>query len=211
MPLLISAGDRVDIWVIGDFNAQRIMNTFSWGVELAPAAGVDWDNFVTTFNTHLVAAGSLIPAIRQATPVSYVITEIWYQYCNIAGRFRLTKRAHNLEGQWPVAGSTANLAGVITRRGDLAQRNNQSNLHILAPSDTSAATGGVLTQAYKSALETIKAEIMEVRIINPAAGAVSLVPVIANGPLATQVTPITTVDVQSTMRVMRRRTVGLGI
>lgn len=131
--------------------------------------------------------------------------------------FPLTERSANSSSTWNVVGAapgadTANVAQVVTRRTERAGRSEVSTGHLPCPTTADAIIAGELTVAQKALLtQWLGAQYTTVTLL---AGSVSLEPVIWHRGIPPEgrfYSIITSAVIQPTVRVMRRRTVGLGI
>jgi hypothetical protein len=199
-------GMKFEVRLYTLFANQVYENVFHYG--LASVTGTpSVKNVATDLVNALTGDGDLITEMRALIPSNMLMQKIEIQ---VVAPLRLRKDtfAYNLNGLGPTT-QTGNLAGVVTKQGDIANKHNIGSLHI--PISTAAATSanGVLSEA---ALEAISLVAVQVPLVVNLAGLVSasMQPVISNGKLSTEVSPITAAVPQTQVRVMRRRTVGLG-
>lgn len=121
-------------------------------------------------------------------------------------------RGVGFTGTGSVVGGTLpqNVAAVITLRSDLSGRNQISNKHIGGVPATFTENGEVTTDAIED-YQLVQAALLSTVNVGDAPDTFALIPVIYHkGGLTTSDTLVTG-SVQNTIRVMRRRTVGLGI
>jgi hypothetical protein len=196
---------------VGRLNGQTVLNTFWYDLfTVGPAASVE--AVYDVIDAQVFAGGGLQQKFLAVCPDNYTLEQKWIQ---LIWPTRIMKRvlASNTAGTWLNGADTPNLASVITRRAEIADKHSVSTLHIPLPDPAVILTEGVITNApYLAALQALAAE-MKDDLVGPGAPATTLRPVIFNP--AQEAPPSTRYIVQTvvntTSRVMRRRTVGLGI
>lgn len=202
-----AVGDRILVTFKGSLLAQIVMNTFVYRITSITGTPNQHDVF-DALDTKLKSANNLVPKFMLAVTHDYGLDQIWYQ--TIApGRFaKYPVTAVGLIGSFTGESLTANLAGVITRRGDLGNRHNISTLHVPIGTDDNACEEGELTVDLKGALDVLAVQMnSSITLSSPTVG---LEPVINNGPNAADYSPITNCFTSSGIRVMRRRTLRVG-
>jgi hypothetical protein len=197
--------DRYLVTFKGTLCGQLVMSTFWYRLTLMFAAPTVNDIMNGLYNK-LIAANNLRQRYLEVCPANYSLDETWIQRIRPT---RLVKNVYteNLNGLWSDDAQTGNTAAVIERRGVQAARNAVSTLHVPASSEPSAVSNGLITTAYKSGLQTLANIVATSPVL--ASGDI-LEPVIDNGIGAGNYTQIGSAFPQSTFRVMRRRTVGVG-
>lgn len=206
----IAVGDKVLVTFVGRCYGQRIMNTFGFTVSNVSAV-TDITSALQELRGGLVAAyGYVIPWLA-CMPTSYVLVETWIQVVGPV-RYRKAVFTDNLDGIYDVPTTTANLAGVITRQAEPAGRRYQSPLHLLLPTEAAAVSQGELTpetlENYQDMCDKI------VTFTGLVGGDVTFTPCIPHPlyvPAPQPWSPIVAANPQTTARVMRRRTLGVGI
>lgn len=200
--------DKVLITFVGSLSSQTTMSTFTYGVSTV-GGSIQQDDAFAALNVAICSANKLRDKFVACCPSNWTLEDIWYQ---VIGPTRYVKYNLSDAGVGPKSDYTANtpnVAAVIMRRGDIAARKGISTLHIPAPTDAEWITGGELTVEALTALGTLSVEMKN--DITVAVPSFTITPIINNGPLAGDVTPITQTVAMSTVRTMRRRTVGRGI
>jgi len=203
-----AVGDRILVTLKANLLAQVIMSTFVYRITSVTGTPNMHDVF-DALDTKLKTAGNLVPKFLASVTHDYILHEIWYQ--TIApGRFaKYPVIATGLIGGFTGESQTANLAAVITRRGDLGNRHNISTLHVPIGTDDNSLEDGELAVDLQTVLAALAIQInSSITLSSPAVG---LSPVINNGPNAADYSPITNTFVSQGVRVMRRRTLRVGI
>lgn len=205
-----AVNDIFQVTLVGTSFNQRIMLTHFYRIESQTAP-----------QNELVVSDELVDVIKAGGTADletdyaaclhsgYACQEIWAQKI-FPTRYRRSTEVGTEVGS---AGDmeTANVAGSITLHSELSGRDEVANKHI-GPLVVSATlvNDGQLLPAYKGLLETF-ANIMTNDIVL-ATGAVNLQPVIYHrANVVPKFSDIVGYIVHDTVRVNRRRTVGLGI
>jgi len=198
------------VTLFGRLNNQTVLNTFMYKLSLVPAA----QTVATAYgviNTALNPIHLLQDKFLAVAPDNYHLVRKYVQ-CIDPVRYAKGEFAVALDGYAGSDANTCNLAAVITRRGEEANRRNVGSLHIPLPDPIGVAEDGEITDAtYKGHLGELATE-----MLNPLQDGLAtwkFDPVLFNikrGIGAPRI-PIVGTAVQTSVRVMRRRTVGLGI
>lgn len=201
----VSAGDRFLVTFRGRAFGQDVLNTFWYGVSAVSGTPSEIA-FSNAMHSQIILGGGMKDTFLDLMPTQYVLQQIWIQKVdplrNVAAKYNEANT-----GTFAEDASTANLAGVITRRGGLAKRTNLSSLHLMYPNLDAGILSGSVSVAWNTAA-TAFLPFLTTSILVGALGTV--IPVIRNGPGTTQVSPIESAFVQTTIRVMRRRTLLVG-
>jgi len=196
--------DKVLVTFRGTLLEQRVANTFKYVVIEAPGVLVEQ---VTAFNalySAMDAVNKLIQDFLVNCPDNYALNEVWFQVVSPT-RFAAIKIFADQGGNSGADALTANLAAVVTRRGELANRRNISSLHVPAPTDILFINNGNLTASYQSSMLLLANELT----VEYTASGYKFSPSIW-GESITDPVPITQAELQPTARVMRRRTLRVG-
>lgn len=205
-------GDILQLTFLGRYAGQRIMLTHHYRLDA-----------VTAFTDASLVQLGLLDEVRAGAgggnviegsylaclPAQYTLEKIRAQTIALQ-RLVPTEVARNVNGTHGDDTETGNQAVVITLRTAVAGRSQVSNKHIgPIPQAVTVQDDGLLTVAYKT-LATTLASNLNVQINNVATGAV-FSPVIyhrtGDGPNYSKILSYLT---QPNIRVMRRRTVGVG-
>lgn len=151
--------------------------------------------------------GAFVTPFRNALPTNVVLQRVRTQ--KIAPqRSPYTESVIGQLGLWPNPASTGNLAGVITKRGSLGTRKSVGSLHI-GPIPDTAYVQGVISAGYVGVLQILYDALAAVFTV-PGSG-VTYQMVIYNRTSTPNWNQIAATTVQDTVRVMRRRTLRVGI
>lgn len=127
----------------------------------------------------------------------------------LGNRFARQVLAVDAAGTGPAHSDQPNIAGVITKRTNFAGRWAVGSFHMPGVPINTADQGVWEPGGYKSALGVLAAELLE--SITTASGGVYAPVLYHPTGVPTWTTPLHATEVQDQVRVMRRRTVGLGI
>lgn len=204
----VAANDIIQLTVEGRKDAQAILNMFCYRVAAAPSSGTVADNIDA-----LIAelwddpGGTWIAPWLNMMPLDYTLRAVRGQ------RLAPTRSAY-VEELIQTVGliegnllETANLSWVFIKQSETAGRWAQSPTHMLMPSQD-WFTNGELNAFGAAARATFLALVPQ--IVAPGDGG-SYEPVIFNPGRIPNFVKITHVTTKQEVRVMRRRTVGLGI
>lgn len=200
-----SIGDKTLVSFRGTLFGQRIINTFWYQLSLVTGTP-DETAFNNAFHSVLNAPAGCIEKFLDCMPSQYLLNEVWIQKIE-SFRVVANKYLHSNPGTFSQDTATANLAACITRRGAAASRHNVSSLHLVYPSLDTGALSGSISPAWGTAATAFLPFVAQSYVVG-SLGTMS--PIINNGPGAIAVSPIVMAFLQTTLRVMRRRTLGLG-
>ena len=203
----IAVGDTLLITLNGVTNNQRTMNTFVYVCSATPSATSD----VTALNAlwaKMVAADGLIAKYKNALSVDWAGTEAWFQIIRPT-RYRKVVREIEGSGTFDSLMQTGNLQASITRYGPLATKRDQGGIRVPLGTSSASIENGRLVEEQKNALIVLANEMyLNQSTVSPAVTWVPQVGLPAGG---APTRPCTGTLVQDTVRVIRRRTVGVGI
>lgn len=216
----VAVGWVVAVTFRGTMNNQIVMTTFHYMITEI-AAGPIPSNVVsiTDINTALTAPGNMQDDYAQAMPSNWSQTAMEYQWI---APIRFRKIAFG--NGFPVGGNindahTSNLAVVISLSGERSGRRFVANKHLPGIADGDF-TGGIIGNPTLGDMTAVAAQSLA-NLVTPE---LTLVPIIygrfiapfvkcgVNKPGQAELkTPVAGAAVKDTVRVMRRRTVGVGI
>lgn len=197
----------------GEIAGQTILNTFPLQVTAVASGEAPLDVLTQAFFASLqyieLEADYLV-----CLPEDYHLSESWFQQLTPT-RARKGVLERDLNGGIEAPGNMANIAAFISRHGSGGTRHDNGGVHLVAPSGVTYISGGVLTAPYKAILQGLADSMIESFTVTTVPGNVyTFQPTMffkINEPPFLGSTPIVASNVQDTSRVMRRRTVGLGI
>lgn len=194
----------------GTINGQNVISVLHYRVSAvsgAATAAIEQDEF-------LVAAGpagidDVVTPYLSCCPSNYTATELRAQFV-APTRFRFSTVSILAPGTRPAASNFQNSSAVMTKRTALSGRRQIGSLHFPGVADTDAV-GGLLSAGLTSAMNT--AALVLQSNLNALPGTGIYVPVLWHRTLPSQPQsdPVIQFATQTTLRIMRRRTVGVGI
>lgn len=204
MPVVLPA-DSILVSIRGRIYGQQTITTYPYIVQAATGQ----PDMLTAFGlwaAQMQGAGGLVTTYLATTGQNFTVTELWIQDIR-PQRYAAFRYLVNETGELNTSSQTTNVAGVITRRGALANRSAIGSVHIPIPSDSAWIVAGRLTPGMQTQLDLHAASMTAIIEV----GGLTLQPGLLNNASGLVSTPVTLAFPQETARVMRRRTVGLGI
>jgi len=204
-----NVGDIYALTYRGTLAAQTIMSTFAYRLQSldgTPTVVTIYDFMDTLFND---TASNLKDLLQDVLPDNYLFVDCRIQ--RVATQ-RIDAKIYDLTpagGNFGFDATTANLAGVILRRGEVATRKSQSTLHLPYADKETGLANGLVSASYKTVAGALATYIKADKTLPTTTMVIR--PVVYNRGSSPNFTAITRTAVQDTLRVMRRRTVGLGI
>lgn len=188
---------------------QRIMNTFYYSVSAVGAVPGDRWTAYASLRTQMQLPAGLEVDLRACMTADVSLETLRLQFIS-PQRMAFREFVVGNNGTHPGVSGTPNVAASIERRTELASRHGVGRIQIAGMPDNAYSTG-FLTVPYIAVLDTLATEIP--RDITDAAGN-TYRPVLAyHDPLSAPpwvASPVIGCETKNTVRVMRRRTVGLG-
>lgn len=216
MAATATLGQIYNVVFVGRMFNQTLNNTL--GYQITQITGSPTTQTVSDALAADIGVGAGLQAkFLACCPPSYTLVSVNIQ---VVAPLRLVGNRYvvSAPGTFTADATTANLAAVMTRRGDVANRKNISSFHIpYANEDPDMSNGGVSDNMFTQMLALAPllkqnragggSTILSTVIINRP----KRIPPAPTPPLTiADTTPITIVTGQTTVRVMRRRTVGVG-
>lgn len=197
--------------ILGSLCGQRTMTQFTWQVKEVPGAQTVQDVY-TQLRAALFAAGGLVPKMLPCLPDNWTMFQSWQQ-CVWPVRYVKKVTAESATGSSGIESSVPNVQAAVIRECELAGRPFVSTLKIpISPLDA-GVNDGFIGGALDVALQAFA--LQNISTIGTTGTSPVLWPVIYHGPTVTptptNATRIVSAFAQQTTRVIRRRTVGLGI
>lgn len=202
---MAAPGDVILTSFNGLWHGQKVLSTFYWGINTVTGAPSN-AAFIAALDAQLLSGGNLVLKFLPCAPPQYTLVERWHQFVAPL-RTQKVIVTSGLAGTGATASTTANVANVITRRGDLANKHNVGSLHVPASNANVGYANGLIGAAQQALLQTLATQMLAPVVM---AGVGSVLPILWFKPSILNATPITSTTVQQTIRVMRRRTVGVG-
>jgi len=206
----LPAHSIINVQMFGHNSNQTIINLFQYRVEETPTPTVQYTDYLNSFEAELAAALRLEEMFLGALPDTYTLDFVRLQPV-YPTRLRFVDYTKGLTGLLVHGAPTANLAASIERYGVTGRRHGIGRVQLVMPEGV-YSNGEIDDNAYFNELLDLAQE-MKSDVSVVAAGTIAnYQPVIINvaEPNPTTVF-ITGTNVKRSVRVMRRRTVGLGI
>lgn len=196
----------------GVLHNQTIMTTYWYQLKTIPAGGGSIIDASNNLATALAVAAGHQETYLWITPSNYLLQEVWIQ-CVFPTRYRKTVYTRGLPGLSINSSSTTNVSCSIARAGEVAARNTQGGVRIpLSPDDV---TNGNLSAGMLAIAGSHVTQMKTVLGVAPNwvwwPGMLSHVYDGDGNIVQTFFTLTGFVTLQGSARVVRRRTVGLGI
>lgn len=203
----VNQGDIVQVSVQGLCLGQMTLATMEYictASSTSPSYVTAVQNIADNFRTGPI--NSWAAAYVAVAPNNWTLVNVRAQVIYpTRGIFRVS--AASTPGGYGSGASTTNVTGVITKRTISGKRWGLGRLH-LAPLPNGSFGDGVLTGAYTSLLATLVSYIPQTLVMNSETTA--LMPILFSINTPTRQTPVISADLQNTVRVLRRRTLGVG-
>lgn len=203
--MLVNGGDLYQVTFSGKLYNQHILTTF--GYKLIGVTGpVTYEVATDELKAKLVAVNGLEDKFLAVCPNDYTLEEIWIQRIYTP---RLYRRSWTqfLAGQRPNPALMSNLAMSIERRGEAATRSAVGRVQVPVSAHVSDVSNGAISVGLASAAGAFGLEMIQP--IATTTGTITWNAHILNASAGVS-TPITAYKVQTVVRTMHRRTVGLG-
>lgn len=202
----LAAADKVMLTFVGTLCGQRVLNTFPLVVTAITGAPTVADSFDALL-AKITAINELKAKFLACCPSNYTLIYIWIQKVYPVRIRKLIYSGAGI-GTWDSAANTPNMAGVITRYGEIANRHGIGSLHVPISQGSDTVVDGYLTDDIKTPLSALSLKIEG--FVSTAAPAVTYGHSLFPTPVSGLPVPVVDTAVQITARVMRRRTVGVG-
>lgn len=203
----VQPGDIMMYTISGTCHGQRWMNTFHYRARLAPSLPVQEAAF-DAFDTQMKLTNGLEARLRNVLSTSVTIDQRWFQITKPA-RFAKYTLGGAVAGNQDVAQTTQNIQAAITRRGEMGNRKSVGGIRVILGTSDDVIQNGAIEPGQIALLELL-AQSMELTVVTTGA-VVTWDPLVSNPANAAEFINVVQCFVQPTVRVIRRRTVGLGI
>lgn len=205
MPTPLADGSIVLLTALGTANGQRLMQTSHYRYN-NPGGWPDYTVPLGELIDIIQLAGDYQDDLRAIAHSSWTL-DAWVAQPVYPTRLQKISRNVGLPGSVGGTGTPQNVCPVITRKGAVAARYSISAWHG-PPVAATSMVGGVLTAGLIAALDDIGADLIETRTL---ATSGTMTAVIWSPATPARITELETTETQDTARVMRRRTVRVGI
>lgn len=205
----VAPGDVAQVTFVGRHHGQTTMNTFHYRTNDTNSAdsSVIQTNLANQLRAGVGGGDVLETAFLNCCAQDYTLQQIWVQIVRSV-RYAASKIARSVPGNVLVDSNATNISGVITRRAALAGRAFVGSIHMPAVPDTYYSNGDI-SGTYLAALSAMATASLQV--VTDTGLSISWLPCLLHRTAPLTSTFLSTAFVQTNLRVMRRRTVGLGI
>jgi hypothetical protein len=203
----LNVGDIVSVTFGGTLFSQRVMNVLHYRVSISS----DSPSYVEASRRVAFAMqqGMVSPGLTMlaAQAPEYVLDWVRVQKVN-AARERYVQYSVGNPGTYAGVCTSPNVSAVLLKKSESVSRRGLGTFH-LPGLPQEGYVGGYLTPAYQEKMNAIGATLLNP--VTPVNDAVTVQPVIWTPADGLVYYPITATTLITTLRIMRRRTVGLGI
>lgn len=206
----LNVNDIIRMTFRGTLCGQTILSGFDYYVKANNSTATLDDLQTVWFDKDQVI--DIKNAYVAATPDNFTLNQGWIKCIVDAIPYRRYVQPYGVTGTSETA-AQANVAGVITRQGIFATRKGNGSLHVPISSDSTVIANGLVTTAQLALLNVLALTMREEMTFNFGGNDLTVAPCILTrvGLDIYQITELEYAFAQQTSRVMRRRTVGLGI
>lgn len=203
----LEEGDIVLVTIESRMSNQQVMTLLAYRVKIGSPPSIDGRAVLTTFNQALNAAGDLVQLYQDcmSNDVKQVRTKV--QKIHPLRMSYIERFAVNPDGAVAEDMLSTNLAVVVTRKGEAAGRHSIGNLHLYGcPKSftTDGEVNGTGVVAYSDLMTKMREE------YTVGLASTVLEPIIYNRTTPSASERVQNLQLQLPLRIMRRRTVGLG-
>lgn len=209
MAVELTDGDILLYTLRALYQGQTILNTWHLKVTQFTPHPVDYEDAANSIMDELDGVGVLTDQLEALVVNTYQFIDHRIQRV-YPTRNRAIVKTLGTFGTVATAGSTVNQAAVITKYGNVAGRFAVGSWHQAGLPLASYTSTGTITTETRAALTEAVQELTAIGDLEIDAET-SINPILWSSKVPARVTPITEIVAQATARVMRRRTVGLGI
>lgn len=206
----VSVNDVVLVTVVGRYFGQTTMNTYPHLITATTGTPTIQET-MESLNTALKATGKLIRTQQACCPADWVHSYTW---CQVIRPTRYRKWVFPGVGDGTFSdepSSTANLQATIERYAEESGRHDQGAVRLPIGTHSDFGDDGLISIALSSKMELHAQQMRATTVTSTTLGGATLRPL--TGVTAPSWTPLAVfgTSVKDTIRVIRRRTVGLGI
>lgn len=210
MAAVIVEGDAIMVTLVGKFLGQTTMNTYPYRAHIttgAPPVVGACQGLLTAINL----PGGLVDTHARCRPSNSVVDSLWAQDVRPI-RWRAQKMAVSVPGLFTdVDSGTANIQASIERYGEAANRHNLGAVRIPIGTSNDCIVEGVITEDLRDKLEDHADQMILSKTVSGTGWQVSFIPLVGLSKESLQLIDLVNCEIKDTVRVIRRRTVGLGI
>jgi hypothetical protein len=184
------------------------MNTWHYACTINSGPAPDYVAEMAALYAGLNATGRLLKEYAACLSDNIGIDPYWFQVIS-PDRYVKQVIGGEITGGLNVDTLVGNTQASITRRGDFANRSNVGAIRIPLPTFPETASDGQITPGHIERLEDLAIEMLN--SVSTGSGARTWLPVLYHRNAQVRFSQVTGVEVQHTARVIRRRTLRVGI
>ena len=203
----LNIGDKIAVTMVGECLGQRVQQIMHYDVTTASTIADTLEALLDLANGMIADVVSWPNILRNNAPSNYTWQKLRCQRV-WPSRSAFQEVTVNLAGLHAQAATTANVNGVITKRTLVGTRKGIGRMST-APLASDEYSAGVVTGGTLTGMTTL-ATVLNDEIVG-AVGATTADPVLWSRSTPTTSLLITSAAPQDTVRVMRRRTLRVGI
>lgn len=193
------------------WNQQEILNVLHWRLGVTGGGTVDGDNIQTVMHTWLaVRVGNFVSQLKNMNHVEWTYLSEQYQWLWPL-RYTPTFDSETF-GNGNKAGTPLpqNVCSVLTKKGVVADRHNIGRIHFSGRT-TADHLNGSISAPHVTELANIAINLEQAIDVSEVPNATLMRPIIFNRVNPDQSVLLDGLTIMTTMRVIRRRTVGVGV
>lgn len=202
--------DILELRILGRMNNQRLMNVLHYRLERVGASVLDGIEVISKMNEKLMSpVGGVIEVLRGMSNPAWSYEGCVYQWIH-PNRY-VSVRINDGAGAGLLAGVALpqNVASVLTKRSQFGSRHGIGSIH-LGGMGAGDVTNGLLTVTRISKSVEL-ADVLTVSVdMSDLVADAEMEPIILNKAAPADSYDFHDITIQNTVRVQRRRTVGLG-
>jgi len=204
-------GAILEFRILQRMSGQTIMNVLHYKYSGAAATVVEGDSVAVIVRDQIfLDPGGIIPTLKTISNAAWAYEGLEFQWIHPT-RY-VSSRVNSLAGPGAAAGSPLpqNVHQTVTKRSIIASKHGVGSFHLTGMSIGDVILGSI-TAARITAITPIVVKMIEQVDVSAVEGALTMTPTILNkaSPISSQ--NYNQVLIQNTVRVQRRRTVGVGI
>jgi len=207
--MAIPVGGVIKLAINGRINGQQTVTTFYYRVSGGSTLGTVVEDLDAAIDMFVTAAAAPYGAFLAAVPVDW--TNEFVSGQEVLPALSVARKLPLVDVGTRGASTTPNLSAVVTKGTDLGGRSQIGSWHLPGVANGDQV-GGIVDNALLGAMSAFGSR--SLNVLTDVASGMILEPVLfhrnAENPLASTFTKLTRTIPQDTIRVMRRRTVGVG-
>lgn len=203
MPYAVPNGGILEVSIKGKFELQTFLSVFHYRITAAGGTA-DGDAAINAADAILNVAGGFVDAYADALHADAILEDVIYQWIHPKRYHRVRKAPVTLTGHVAGTKMPPNVSGPITKKSVTATRHSRGTLHMPAV-PASFVIGGTISNAGQIAYNNFALLVVSTGAL------LGYEPVLFNRLSPGLSEAIVEAYSETTSRVQRRRTVGLGI